>query len=138
VPTLHLSRVPWVAQADFDRLLWCAELNFVRGEDSFVSAIWAARPFIWHLYPQAQQLHLQKLQAWLANYPAPAQVSAAIRAWNQGDQCNAIASNLAASLTEPVWTDWQHAAGTWSAEQALSPDLADKLADFCEKLAQKG
>ena len=28
-------------------------VNFVRGEDSFVRAQWAARPFAWHVYPQA-------------------------------------------------------------------------------------
>ena len=33
--------------------LWACDLNFVRGEDSFVRAQWAAQPFVWHIYPQA-------------------------------------------------------------------------------------
>ena len=59
-----------VSQPDFDRLLWCADLNFVRGEDSFVRAAWAARPLVWQIYPQHDQVHLDKLEAWLARYPA--------------------------------------------------------------------
>ena len=47
-----LVRLPFVSQPDFDRLLWCADLNFVRGEDSFVRAAWAARPLVWQIYPQ--------------------------------------------------------------------------------------
>ena len=51
--TLHA--VPFVAQDDYDRLLWASDVNFVRGEDSFVRAQWAARPFVWHIYPQAER-----------------------------------------------------------------------------------
>ena len=65
-----LVRLPFVSQPDFDRLLWCADLNFVRGEDSFVRAAWAARPLVWQIYPQHDPVHLDKLEAWLARYPA--------------------------------------------------------------------
>jgi hypothetical protein len=30
--------------ADYDRLLWACDLNFVRGEDSWVRAQWAGKP----------------------------------------------------------------------------------------------
>src|SRR5215470_18446795 len=33
---LTLARVPFVPQDDYDRILWSCDLNFVRGEDSFV------------------------------------------------------------------------------------------------------
>ena len=80
-----LVRLPFVSQPDFDRLLWCADLNFVRGEDSFVRAAWAARPLVWQIYPQHDQVHLDKLEAWLARYPATEGARALIRAWNQPD-----------------------------------------------------
>jgi hypothetical protein len=35
-------------------LLWLCDLNFVRGEDSFVRAQWAARPLVWQIYPQQE------------------------------------------------------------------------------------
>ena len=43
--------VPFLDQDRYDELLWACDLNFVRGEDSFVRAQWAARPFVWHIYP---------------------------------------------------------------------------------------
>ena len=51
-------RVPFVAQDDYDRLLWACDLNFVRGEDSFVRAQWAARPLIW------QRIRKPKMRSW--------------------------------------------------------------------------
>jgi hypothetical protein len=63
--------VPFVSQDDYDRLLWLADLNFVRGEDSFVRAQWAEQPFVWQIYPQADNAHLEKLDAALALYLAP-------------------------------------------------------------------
>ena len=66
--TLHA--IPFVAQDAYDRLLWACDLNFVRGEDSFVRAQWAARPFVWHIYPQAEDAHLRKLDAFLDRYAA--------------------------------------------------------------------
>ncbi|WZV76330.1 elongation factor P maturation arginine rhamnosyltransferase EarP [Burkholderia pseudomallei] len=45
-------------------------MNFVRGEDSFVRAQWARRPFVWQIYPQADDAHLPKLDAALAHVTA--------------------------------------------------------------------
>ena len=42
--------LPLLTQADYDRLLWSCDLNFVRGEDSFVRAQWAGAPFVWQVY----------------------------------------------------------------------------------------
>src|SRR5690606_28313158 len=55
---VHIVEIPFVSQADFDRLLWSSDLNIVRGEDSFIRATWAARPFIWHIYEQDEAAHL--------------------------------------------------------------------------------
>jgi uncharacterized repeat protein (TIGR03837 family) len=49
---LSIYALPFVEQADYDRLLWTCDLNFARGEDSFVRAQWAAMPMIWQIYPQ--------------------------------------------------------------------------------------
>ena len=143
---LRIARVPFVAQPDFDRLLWCADLNFVRGEDSFVRAAWAARPLVWHIYPQDGSAHLEKLEAWLAHYPAPDTARTLARAWNcaprnpdatapGSPQTHRLGQALEAALAEPAWSAWQAAAHAWDAQQATGPDLADKLAIFCaEKL----
>jgi len=135
---LRVARVPFVPQPDFDRLLWCADLNFVRGEDSFVRAAWAARPLVWQIYPQDEDAHLHKLDAWLARYPAPAPAQALIRAWNAPlDAAAATAAALPAALHAPAWAAWQEAARDWDAAQAARPDLGDSLADFCAEVLRK-
>jgi hypothetical protein len=40
----------------------------VRGEDSFVRAQFAGKPFIWDIYPQDIDAHLKKLDAFLDVY----------------------------------------------------------------------
>ena len=62
---LSVHAIPFLGQDDYDRLLWLCAVNFVRGEDSFVRAQWAARPFVWHVYPQAEGAHWRKQEAFL-------------------------------------------------------------------------
>jgi uncharacterized repeat protein (TIGR03837 family) len=85
--TAHV--LPFLPQQDYDCLLWLCDLNFVRGEDSFVRAQWAAKPFVWHIYPQADAAHCVKLDAFLARYleGLPAKTASATKdfwlAWNE-------------------------------------------------------
>ena len=62
---LTVRVLPFIPQPDYDQLLWSCDLNFVRGEDSFVRAQWAGKPFIWHIYPQDENLHHKKLKAFV-------------------------------------------------------------------------
>ena len=132
----RLVRLPFIAQPDFDRLLWCADLNFVRGEDSFVRAAWAARPLVWQIYPQDGNIHLEKLEAWLARYPAPESAQALIRAWNQ-PEAGRTASAVQAALAPAAWQAWAAAARQWDESQSALPDLAENLAGFCAELSKK-
>ncbi|CAM4080374.1 elongation factor P maturation arginine rhamnosyltransferase EarP [Bordetella tumulicola] len=155
---VQIARAPFVTQPDFDRLLWCADLNFVRGEDSFVRAAWAARPLVWQIYPQDDDAHRNKLEAWLTRYPAPPQVQSVIRAWNtpgpgqttSGDQANADTVDSAVSNTidgtdiDPTGADAVSAVlaaalrpATWQDWQnaALAWDAAQaKLPDLGDRL----
>jgi uncharacterized repeat protein (TIGR03837 family) len=65
---LTIHALPFVDHKTYDRLLWSCDLNFVRGEDSFVRAQLAGRPFVWHIYPQHDDAHLPKLEAAFALY----------------------------------------------------------------------
>jgi len=65
-----LRRIPFLPQLRYDELLWSCDLNLVRGEDSFVRAQWAARPFVWHIYAQAESAHHRKLESFLDRYVA--------------------------------------------------------------------
>ena len=66
--SLQVHGLPWLTQTDFDRLLASCDLNHVRGEDSLVRALWARKPFVWQLYPQADEARLPKLEAFLDLY----------------------------------------------------------------------
>ncbi|MFQ6370942.1 elongation factor P maturation arginine rhamnosyltransferase EarP [Shewanella sp. YIC-542] len=65
---LHVHRLPMTNQQGYDQLLWSCDFNIVRGEDSFLRAQWAAKPFIWHIYPQEEDAHLLKLDAFMQRY----------------------------------------------------------------------
>jgi uncharacterized repeat protein (TIGR03837 family) len=86
---LRFGTLPWLDQPGYDRLLWACELNFVRGEDSFVRALWAGAPFVWQIYRQADGAHQAKLDAFLDLYlqgVAPGLADAVRtlwRAWNR-------------------------------------------------------
>jgi uncharacterized repeat protein (TIGR03837 family) len=79
---LQLHALPALPQAGFDELLWACDLNFVRGEDSLVRALWAGQPFIWHIYPQDDGAHGPKLDAFLDWLQAPDDLRACHHGWN--------------------------------------------------------
>lgn len=74
--------LPFTDQAGFDRWLWSVDLAIVRGEDSLVRALWAGTPFIWHIYPQHDGVHRDKLDAMLDLLQPDARVRSVWHAWN--------------------------------------------------------
>jgi uncharacterized repeat protein (TIGR03837 family) len=78
----HWSALPWTDQDGFDEMLWACDLNFVRGEDSLVRALWAGQPFVWHIYPQDDKAHHAKLDAFLDWLQAPESLRRFHRVWN--------------------------------------------------------
>jgi uncharacterized repeat protein (TIGR03837 family) len=79
---LAIHFLPLLAQPDFDHLLWSCDLNFVRGEDSLVRALWAGKPLAWHIYPQDDAAHHVKLSAFLDWLGAPDSLRVFHAAWN--------------------------------------------------------
>lgn len=121
-PGLRLAALPWLTQTDFDRLLWSCDLNFVRGEDSLVRAIWAGAPFVWQAYPQHDAAHHAKVEALLARMAVPADVAALWRAWN------GIGGAGAGKLPPlPETAPWQAALGRWHSGLLAQTDLATSL-----------
>jgi uncharacterized repeat protein (TIGR03837 family) len=129
---LRAVRLPYLTQAGFDRLLWSCELNFVRGEDSFVRAVWAGAPFVWQLYPQDDGAHGAKLEAFLDRYlaAAPAELGSALRAlfrrWN-GITSGAIELAPAGTALHSAWVG--HAA-QWRNALAGQADQVSRLLGF--------
>ena len=131
--SLTLRALPFVAQPEYDSVLAGCDLDFVRGEDSFVRAQWAERPFAWQIYPQADDVHHGKLDAFLKLYtagldaPTSASVANFWRAWNGMGDVGAAWPAFRAVLPALAIH-----ARTWAAQLRNLGDLAGNLAEFCE------
>ena len=103
---LQITVLPFLSQDDYDRLLWACDLNFVRGEDSWIRALWAANPFIWQTYLQDEKLHLKKLAAFLAVYNANSLSNSAstLSQFHEAWIDNSITSDLWNALLEKLPT----------------------------------
>ncbi|WP_085607158.1 MULTISPECIES: elongation factor P maturation arginine rhamnosyltransferase EarP [unclassified Pseudomonas] len=129
--SLTVQVLPFVRQDQYDQLLWCCDFNAVRGEDSFVRAQWAGRPMLWHIYQQDEDIHLDKLDAFLALYtkrlsPAAAEAMNGLwRAWSAGQP---IGDHWLEARKH--WPELQENARAWCLEQALQADLATALVQF--------
>ena len=80
------SARPYTDQDGFDEMLWACDLNFVRGEDSLVRALWAGQAFVWQIYPQDDNAHHAKLDAFLDWLQAPPSLRHFHRVWNGIDK----------------------------------------------------
>ncbi|HEX8885701.1 MAG TPA: elongation factor P maturation arginine rhamnosyltransferase EarP [Noviherbaspirillum sp.] len=120
--SLSIQQVPFLDQPGYDRLLWCCDLNFVRGEDSMVRAQWAQRPLVWQIYPQQEDAHRVKLDAFLALYcagMAPEVMQACRNAWH-------------------AWNGDGDIGARWPALRASLPALQAHMAAWCERLRGLG
>lgn len=135
--SLEVRFLPFLPQDRYDELLWLADWNFVRGEDSFLRAQWADRPFVWQLYPQENGAHLVKLEAFLERYcvglePAlAAPLTELSRTWNGAPGSKSLAQAWLA-LSSGGEALRRHA-GRWAAVAAAGGDLAIRLARFCSE-----
>ena len=57
-----------IPQEYFDIIIKSTDLNIVRGEDSITQAILAGVPFIWHIYEQEENVHIEKLKAMIEKF----------------------------------------------------------------------
>ncbi len=130
---LCLQAIPFVTQTEYDQLLWACDINFVRGEDSFVRAQWAGKPVLWHIYPQDEDTHIIKLNAFLDIYTSQAHAGfgVALReswlAWNQNGDMRASWHQLLPRLNE-----WQQHSQDWCHHLLEQVDLCSQLVAFCD------
>ncbi len=130
---LTVQVLPFVRQEQYDHLLWCCDFNAVRGEDSFVRAQWAGRPLLWHIYRQDEDIHLDKLDAFLDLYTAalsPAAKAALVGLWQVWNSPGDMAQSWKMLLEH--WPELNQHAENWCLEQALQADLATALVQFYE------
>ena len=122
--TLPAHFLPPCPQAAFDEMLWACDLNLVRGEDSLVRALWAGQPLVWQIYPQHDNAHHDKLQAFLDWLRAPASLRQFHATWNGLDD---------AALTLPDETmlqEWTSCVRAARARLLAQDDLVTQILGF--------
>jgi uncharacterized repeat protein (TIGR03837 family) len=137
--------VPFLPQDQYDELLWACDVNFVRGEDSFVRAQWAARPFVWNIYPTEDGAHWVKLSAFLARFTAgldrvhAAVLTALWETWNRPRESES-GDNTGPGMAQ-AWpafiarrSTFEAHALDWCATLATRRDLAAELVDFADNV----
>lgn len=124
--------IPFLEQDSYDKLLWACDINFVRGEDSFVRAQIATLPMIWQIYPQEEGAHWPKLKAFLGRYcvglsrSATEILMAFSEKWNRGEACGADWERLWVCRAE-----LEIHASDWADRLEKEEDLATNLVNFC-------
>jgi uncharacterized repeat protein (TIGR03837 family) len=135
---LNIHIVPFLSQTDYDQLLTSCDINFVRGEDSWIRAIWAGKPFIWQPYLQTENTHVTKLNAFLDFFYADCEAHAKATVYKAHS----------AWVTDKITTDiWQNYLATLhvtkpftlhkASQLATQTDLASKLVIFLQKVRVK-
>ena len=142
---LTIAHQPFVPQAKFDALLASYDFLFVRGEDSFVRAQWAAKPLVWQIYPQEEAIHLVKLKAFYDHYLDQGVLTAKQRsiywqfvsAWNNG---NASSNDAVLASTWPklveIYPLLLENARVWRNQLLKQRDLVSQLRDFVGHLVK--
>jgi len=122
----NFQKIPPLSQIEYDQLLRSCDLNFVRGEDSLVRALWAGKALIWHIYPQDDGAHAAKLNAFLDWLKAPESLRQFHMTWNG-------LSHLA--LPEIDLLAWQQCVQDARQRLMKQADLVSQLLQF---VAEKG
>ena len=114
--SIQLISIPFVSQDDYDWVLSQCDFNIVRGEDSFVRAQLAGKPFIWHIYPQEDGAHQTKLAAFLDLYLE--------------DASQELKHAVIAAMAWAMPNEWYQSMDEWSTHsEAWRADLHEKQAD---------
>jgi len=118
-PSFHFMKP--VSQTQFDHVLASSDLNFVRGEDSLVRALWAGKAFVWQIYPQDDGAHGPKLNAFLDWLDAPESLRRFHLRWNGLSQ---------EPLPQVDLPAWQACATAARARLMQQMDLVSQLLQF--------
>ncbi len=114
--SIQLVSIPFVSQDEYDWVLSQCDFNIVRGEDSFVRAQLAGKPFIWHIYPQEDGAHKTKLAAFLDLYLE--------------DASRELKHAVIAAMTWAMPSEWHQSIDEWGVHsKAWRGDLLGKQAD---------
>lgn len=138
--SLKIEQLPFAPQHQFDEWIQAADMVLIRGEDSFVRAQYTGKPFLWHIYPQENGAHRDKLNAfWRLPFKAwqaenDSNFQAAFLALS--DELNGLThlnENDSAAYWQTLfqeWSSWQNMAQNWRDYLLKQTDAMTRLAAF--------
>ena len=124
---LNLHLIPFLPQNQFDYLLWLCDLNFVRGEESLTRAIWAGKPFVWHIYSTDDDAHWDKLAAFINRYTMPDVLAQLNTDWNKQHLSNKIVQDTLIQLSDLKRVSYEK-----THTICQQTDLCNQLIDFVQ------
>ena len=122
---LFISYLEACPQPAFDEMLWASDLNLVRGEDSLVRALWAGQPMVWQIYPQHDNAHHDKLNAFLDWLQAPDSLRRFHHTWN-----GMTAPQTLPLLTREMLDEWTRCIRAGQARLMEQTELIAQLQAF--------
>lgn len=128
-----------VPQSKFDEILFKADLNLVRGEDSIVRAMLSGKPFLWNIYPQSEDTHKEKLKALFARMKEHIQYLDII---NKIEDLNLSYNHYGDAIENldliEFYPSWLQISKIWATHLKSLGSLTDNLNKFIEdKLEEK-
>lgn len=135
---VEIVDIPYLSQYDYDYLLWTSNINFVRGEDSFVRAQFSGKPFIWNIYVQDKNAHLIKVNAFLerikpfyseSDFESLANLH---NLWNEGGRNTTITTKDLWQTSLQSFICQTSGAGAWANYLASQTDLCTRILKFAE------
>ncbi|XXQ67855.1 elongation factor P maturation arginine rhamnosyltransferase EarP [Neisseriaceae bacterium B1] len=137
--SLKIEKLDFVPQSKFDTRLWAADILIIRGEDSFVRAQFAGKPFFWHIYSQDQMAHLDKLDAFW-RLPRTVFSQEKFQAAFDGLSGDLNGAHILSeqecmaqwAVLLEYFSDWQIQAHLWQQFLLTQTDTVSRLADFLQ------
>lgn len=118
---IKVEVLPWLSQREYDCLLASCEFNCVRGEDSWVRAIWARKPFVWQAYPQDLVTLQSKVEAWM----------------DQLTQEQDLKTGAIVRQIHQLWNSLTQTQSNWSAEDSSEWKAIEKIyQNSCDRLSR--
>jgi uncharacterized repeat protein (TIGR03837 family) len=135
---VEIIDIPFLSQYDYDYLLWTSHINFVRGEDSFVRAQFAGKPFIWNIYVQDKNAHFIKMNAFLerikpfyneSDFESLANLH---DLWNEGDRNTTKTKKDLWLSSLPSLLRQTSSACAWANHLVSQKDLCTRILEFAQ------
>lgn len=123
-----------VSQDEYDELLCSSFINLVRGEDSIVRAMLAGKPFLWHIYPQEENAHIEKINALFDRMSEYCDDKKAVEKLRKLTLSYNGVSNLINSFDlKEFYKDWEKISLQWSDHLISLGSLSSNLITFLKQ-----